>query len=332
MKRLGIILVMIALQVDLFGQEGLPNVLQTYRHLPYLSPALAGVNDFVDINAGHGIQPLSSGQSFGSNLFSAYYSTRKQSRGKNNSFRGSGTETQDDFYANKHTQAKLKIGFGTAFYSEGIGEFNNTYNSNTVAVHVPVADHTYVSLGLATGFNITRVDLADLLVRQPNDPVYQIYQNSAGSNTYLHIDAGLGLTSIKYYFAIGINNIANQRISGDDALDFKNPLVSNLVGGYRFFHSHNFEAIAVSTVTLQSNGEPTLWNFGVRGRINEQVMVGVNLTSDFSIMTQLAFQVNDILNFGYTFSTTTGTSVISNSHEIGIGLRFLNSGNYSPLW
>lgn len=330
MKRLSIIILIIAIHSDVIGQQGVPNILQRYRHLPFFSPALAGVNDYVDINVGHGVQPLTSGQSLSSNLISAYYSTRKHGHGRSNSIRGTGTETQDDFYANKHTQGQVKIGFGTALFTESIGEFSNTYNSNTVAIHVPVADHTYVSLGLAAGFNITKVDLPNLLVRQPNDPVYLLYQNSAGSNTYLHIDAGLGVTSVKYYFAVGINNIANARISGDQGLDFSNPLVSNLVGGYRFFHSHSFEAIAVSGVTFQS-GLPTLWNIGARGRLNEKVLLGLNLTSDFSIITQVGFQANDILNFGYSYSTTTGDAVVTNSHEISIGLRFLNNSNYSPI-
>ncbi|MFY0652800.1 MAG: PorP/SprF family type IX secretion system membrane protein [Cyclobacteriaceae bacterium] len=330
MKRLGILIVIIGIHTELFAQQGVPTVLQRYRHLPFFSPALTGVSDYVDVNVGHGIQPLGSGQSLKTNLLSAYYSTRQHGHGRSNSIRGTGTETQDDFYANKHTQARLKIGFGTALFTESIGEFSNTYNSTSAAVHVPVADHTYVSLGLAVGFNITKVDLPNLLVRQPNDPVYLIYQNSAGSNSYLHIDAGIGVTSIKYYFGIGVNNIANARISGDQQLDFSNPLVTNFVGGYRFFHSHNFEAIAVSSVTFQS-GVPTLWNVGTRGRISEKVLVGLNVTSDLSIITQLGFQINDYINFGYSYSMTTGDAVVTTSHEIGVGLRFLNHGNYSPL-
>lgn len=329
MKRLGIIILVVGITTDLFGQ-GVPTVLQKYRHLAYFSPAMAGVNNFVDINAGYNVQPLGQGESLKSNMFNAYYSTRQHGHSRSNSIRGTGTETMQDFYSNRNQDVKLKLGFGTAFYTESIGEFKRTYNSNTFAVHVPIANHTYLTLGLAAGLNATDVNLANLSVRDSNDPVYQRYIDSAGNNTNLHIDAGLGVTSNDYYFALGVNNIANARISGDE-LDFSNPLVSHVVGGYRFFHSHNFEAIGVTYVTFQSD-LPTQWNVGVRGRYNEIVMIGVNLTSNKSIFAQLAFQLNDNLNFGYTYSTTTGDAVIVTSHEIGIGLRFLNHNNYTPIW
>jgi type IX secretion system PorP/SprF family membrane protein len=318
------------MSADLFGQ-GIPTVLQRYRHLPYFSPSLAGANDYVDVNLGHNIQPLGNGSSVTTNMFSIYYSTRQQGHSRNNSIRGTGTQTMDEFYSNRRRNEKLKLGFGTAVYSNDVGAIKEFFNSNTFAVHVPIANHTYLTLGLATGFNNTRINLEELSLRDANDPVYIRYQNSGGSNTFLHIDAGLGITSNDYFFALGVNNIANARMSGDK-LAFSNPLISNLTGGYRFFHSHTFEAIAVSYVTFQPD-LPTLWNVGIRGRYNEVVMGGVNLTSDKSILIQLGFQANDVFNFGYTYSTTTASDVpVVATHEIGVGLRFLNHGNYSPIW
>lgn len=329
MKRIGIILLLVGLQVEVMSQ-GVPNVLQRYRHLPFFSPALAGANDFVDVNVGYGVQPLAGGQSINSTLLSGYYSTREHGHTRNNSIRGSGTETMDDFYSNRNQDVKLKLGFGTALYTEGIGAFSDTYNSNTFAVHVPVANHTYLTLGLAAGINISRVDLFELTIRDPGDPIYDRWANSNGNNTNLHIDAGIGVISNSYYAAIGVNNIANSRISGDE-LTFSNPTLLNLLGGYRFFHSHNFEAMAVTYVTMQSN-VPARWNAGLRGRINEIAMVGVNITSTNNIFVQLGIDVTDMLNFGYTYTTSTGDAVITTSHELGIGLRFLNHGNYVPLW
>lgn len=330
MKRLGIVILILGLHLDLVGQ-GIPTVLQKYRHLAFFSPAMAGVNNYLDINVGHGVQPLASGASLNTTLFSAYYSTREHGHGSNNSIRGTGTETMDDFYANRNQKSTLKMGFGTAIYTEKLGEFSKTYNSNTFAVHVPIANHTYLSMGLAAGFNSTKVDIFDLTLRDPDDEVYNRFVASGGNNTHLHIDAGLGVTSNDYYFAIGVNNIANARISGDGDLNFDNPLISNAVGGYRFFHSHSFEAIAVTSVTLQSD-VPSLWNVGLRGRINEIVTVGMNFTSNKTILAQLAFQLGDFINLGYTFSNTSGESAVVSSHEFGLGIRFLNNNNYTPIW
>lgn len=331
MKRLGIIILILGLHLDLLGQ-GIPNVLQKYRHLPFFSPAMTGVNNYLDINVGHGIQPLASGASLQTTLFSAYYSTRSQTNGSNNSIRGTGTETKEDFYANRNQRPTLKMGFGTAVYTEKLGAFTKTYNSNSYAVHVPIANHTYLTMGLAAGFNSTKVDIFDLTLKDQDDEVYNRFVASGGNNTHLHIDAGLGVTSNDYYFAIGVNNIANARISGDAALNFDNPLISNAVGGYRFFHSHSFEAIAVTSVTLQSE-VPSLWNVGLRGRINEIVTLGVNFTSNKSILAQLGFQLGDYINLGYTFSSTSGNnSPVVSSHEFGLGIRFFNNNNYTPIW
>ncbi|MEQ6119635.1 PorP/SprF family type IX secretion system membrane protein [Reichenbachiella sp. MALMAid0571] len=330
MKRLGIIILILGLHLDLFGQ-GIPTVLQKYRHLAFFSPAMTGVNNYLDINVGHGVQPLASGASLNTTLFSAYYSTRSQAHGSNNSIRGTGTETMEDFYANRNQRSTLKMGFGTAIYTEKFGEFTKTYNSNSYAVHVPIANHTYLTMGLAAGFNSTKVDVFDLTLRELDDDVYNRFVASGGNNTNLHIDAGLGVTSNDYYFAIGVNNIANALISGDSDLNFDNPLISNAVGGYRFFHSHSFEAIAVTSVTLQSD-VPSLWNVGLRGRINEVVIVGMNFTSNKTILAQLGFQLGDYINLGYTFSSTSGKSAVVSSHEFGLGIRFFNNNNYTPIW
>ena len=108
MKRLGIIILIVGLHADLLGQ-GVPTVLQTYRHLSFFSPSMTGVNDYLDINVGYGVQPLGSGQSSSTNLFSAYYSTRKHGQGSNNSIRGSGTATMEDFYANRNQSVKTNM-------------------------------------------------------------------------------------------------------------------------------------------------------------------------------------------------------------------------------
>lgn len=329
MKKIGIILIVVGLSSDLFGQ-GIPTVLQRYRHLGYFSPAMAGVNDYVDINLGHGIQPLGSGASVKTTMVSGFYSTTKQAHSGNNAIRGSGTETMENYYKNRDKRSRLKVGFGTAIYSEDFGAFTKTFNSNNVAVHVPVADHTYLSLGLGFGFNATNVDLLDLTLRTPDDPVYQAYLQTGGSNTNLHIDAGLAINSHEYYFSFGVNNIANAQLSGDE-LDFNNPIISNFQGGYRFFHTHSFEAIAVTNVTFLPES-PTLWNVGMRGRINQIVLVGVNYTSSKAVMGQFGVQLNDIINLGYTFSTSTGNTVVTSSHEIGVGIRLMNHNNYSPIW
>lgn len=331
MKRLVILILVVGLHVDLVGQ-GIPTVLQKYRHLAFFSPAMTGVNNFVDINIGQGIQPLSSGASIKSTLLSGYYSTRKHGHGQNNSIRGSGTEEMQDFYANRNQKSEMKLGFGAALYTESLGALTSTYNSNSFATHIPIANHTYLTLGLAAGINSIKFDVNELNVRTAGDAVYDAYIASGGGNTSLHIDAGLGVTSNEYYFAIGVNNIANQRISGSNELDFSNPLISNIIGGYRFFHSHSFEVIGVSAITFRAE-LPSLWNFGVRGRINEVVLVGMNFTSDKSILAQLGFKINDYFNLGYTFSATTGKNVpVTSSHEFGLGLRFMNNNNYSPIW
>lgn len=325
MKRLLIILAFAGACLELSAQD-YPGVAQKYRYLAYFSPAMAGMNDNLDINVGFNYQPSGLDNSLNTNFFSGYYSTGA-SHFSRNSIRG--TQSVDDYYSRRKS-IQLKFGFGSAVLSESVGKFSKTYNSNTFAVHVPIADHTYLSLGVAAGFNLTKLEVQKLTVEDLADPVYLSYLND-GNNSSFHIDAGLAITSDEFYFAVGLNNLANVYMSGNELLT-RNILVSNFMGGYRVYHSNDVEVIVMSMVNAQQDFDAS-WMAGVRGRYRQILMAGFNYTGQGVFITQLGIQMSDYINVGYSFSyNSSSTAIVSSAHEIGIGLRFMNHNKYSPIW
>ncbi|MFY0600065.1 MAG: PorP/SprF family type IX secretion system membrane protein [Cyclobacteriaceae bacterium] len=309
--------------------QNYPDVTQKYRYLAYFNPAMAGMNNNLDINAGMNLQPSGLDNSLNTSFFSGYYSTGASHQSRN-SIRG--TQSVDDYYARRKTNS-LKFGFGTAVFVEDIGGLKSTYNSNTFAVHVPIAEHTYLSLGVAAGFNFLSYDVDNFKPEQEDDPIIDAIRADA-QNTSFHIDAGLAVLSDEFYFGIGLNNLTNSYMSGNEDLT-EDILVTTFMGGYRFYHSNDIEVIGVGTVNLQNTSADTntAWNFGVRGRYRQILMAGLNYTSSSAFIIQLGLQANDYLNLGYSFSYKSSSDVVVNStHEIGVGIRLLNHNKYSPIW
>ncbi|MEP0368812.1 MAG: PorP/SprF family type IX secretion system membrane protein [Cyclobacteriaceae bacterium] len=325
MKKLIVILIGLVVGLEATAQS-YPNVTQKYRYLAYFSPAMAGMNDNLDINAGFNFQPSGLDNTLNTNFFSGYYSTGV-SQGSRNAIRG--TQSVDDYYGRRQ-RAELKMGFGTAIMSEDVGEITSTYNSNAFAVHVPIADHTYLSMGVAVGFNFRTVNGDRFTARDGGDEVI-IEVGQDKNNSSLHIDAGLGVTSDEFYLAVGLNNLTNVYMSGNEILTEK-IFISNFMGGYRLYHSNDLEAIVMAMVNVQENFDPA-WNVGVRGRYRQILMAGFNYTGDGSFITQLGLQMNDYLNVGYSFAYKgSSTAVVNSIHELGIGLRLMNHNKYVPIW
>lgn len=323
-------IIIIAFVIGVVGfaaaQSSYPGVTQKYRYLPYFSPAMAGMNDNLDINFGYNNQPSGLSNSLTGTFFSGYFSTGA-AHSTRNSIRG--TQSVDDYYS-RRKNLSLRFGFGTAVLSEQIGNYTKTYNSNTFAVHVPVAEHTYLSMGVALGFNIANLDVTELTVRDPSDPVYQAYL-ADGDNSSFHIDAGIAILSDDFYLAVGLNNLTNVYVSGNE-LATQKVMVANFMGGYRVFHSNDVEIIAVSMVNTQQDLDAA-WNIGVRGKFRQILMAGFNYTGQKAFITQLGVQINDYINLGYSLSYNTNPAlVVTSAHEIGVGLRFFNHNKYVPIW
>jgi type IX secretion system PorP/SprF family membrane protein len=326
MKKLVLIILLLGSTETILWAQDYPNVTQKYRYLPYYSPAMAGVNDYLDLNVGFNVQPSGLNNSLNTNFFSGYYSTGSSQQSRN-AIRG--TQSVDDYFSRRKSVG-LKFGFGTSIFNENTGYVAKTYNSNTVAIHIPVAEHTYISFGAAAGFNFANADVEKILVERKDDPVYQRYLDD-GSNTSFHLDLGLAAISDNFYFAVGLNNVVNGYLSGNEDLTRK-IIVTNFMGGYRVLHSNDLEIIVMSQMTTQQDFETT-WHAGARARYRQILMAGFNFAGQGAIITQFGLQANDYINIGYSFNyKTSSTAVVSSIHEIGIGIRLMNNNKYSPIW
>jgi type IX secretion system PorP/SprF family membrane protein len=326
MKKITLILTFtLGIVASSFAQS-YADITQKYRYLAYFSPAMAGMNDNLDVNVGFNVQPSGLNNTLNTNFFSAYYSTGANHNSKN-SIRG--TQSVDDYYTRRKS-ISMKFGFGTTVFVEDVGGLKSTYNSNTFAVHVPIADHTYLALGLAAGFNLQTYDIGAFRAEDDDDPIIDAINND-NQNTSLHLDAGLSVISDDFYFGVGLNNLANVYVAGNELLT-ESILVSNFMGGYRAYHSNDIEVIVVGSVNIQDNIDAA-WDFGVRGRYRQILMAGFNYTARGAFITQLGIQMSDYINLGYSFSyNASSTAVVSSAHEIGIGLRFMNHNKYNPIW
>ena len=199
-KLLTLIIALIAIGADSFGQ-GKVVIGQYFQNLPAFSPAFTGANDYLDIRTGFRKQWAGFDGSPSTGFLSIYSPIRlKKNPYKANSLRSS---SQAQYYKggkiNNDRNGDTRLGIGGYVLVDDQGPLTETEGMLSFAAHVPVAERTYLSLGVSAGILNSSIDLNDItVVDELNDAVYLSYVNNGASNSFFNLNASLGVHSESY--------------------------------------------------------------------------------------------------------------------------------------
>ena len=308
---------------------------QYFQNLPAFSPAFTGANDYLDIRTGFRKQWAGFDNAPNTIFLSAYSPIRVNKRNpyQRNSLRGSTNRRYHKGGA--VNKPGVKLGAGGYILIDEKGPFTELEIMPSLAVHVPVMKHTYLSMGLSGGLLNNKIDLDDItVVDEINDATYLSYVNNGASNSYFNLNFSLGIHSARYYFSYGMMQVSRTFLSGNEQINSEGAGTRHhLLGGYRFFAGKKWELIPNTFLRIQGN-QPFFFEAGLRARYNENLWIGASYRNDQTIVGMLGLSFSDKINFGYAYEyKNSGFDHFNRgSHEITLGLRLFNYGSYTPIW
>ena len=324
------VLALLILHIDSFGQGKIITG-QYFQNLPAFSPSFTGANDFLDIRTGIRSQWAGFDGAPTTAFLSAYSPIRLNSNGRNT---GPATSSPDHDGMKSH-QNRLKLGAGGHMLIDDRGPFQVNEGLLNFAVHIPVAEKTYLSLGMATGFLNARVNLSEITVEDGiNDETYLSYMRNGDSNTFLTLNSSLGLHSDRYYVSYSAMQMVRSLISGNEDVNNDGADIGHhIIGGYRFFLNEKWELIPNTFLRIVS-GQPLLFEVGARVRYSENLWAGLSYRKNGTYVGMVGMDLTDVIHFAYAFEYRNADfdNFNNGSHEVTLGLRLFNRSGYRSMW
>ena len=247
----------------------------------------------------------------------------------------------EEAYRNKNT---LRHGVGGLLLYDETGSITRWMVYGSYALHVPIKDNLYISLGAHLGILRHGLD-GDELVSDPfnpgvSDPALQ------GNLSSIVPDLALGAMVYKmspeggmpgYYVGFAVNQLLQSNLSFSDVEKNKLPLHYFITAGYSYPLSNKIDLIpSVALKFLQ--GAPISYQFNARGafqlsdKSNLWIGAGISNEGTFPFLFGLGISKFLDLNFSYdlvtsnlkNFTNTILPADISSTqtYEISLGLRF----------
>lgn len=291
---------------------------QYIQNMPAYSPSMAGMNNFLDINAGFRKQWVGLHEAPSANYASAYGTLNPKEKSEN----GLGLPI-------------MKHGVGGFVLFEEQGFYKQSEVSFTYAVHVPLFKDIFMSVGISPSIYHGRFDVDKVWVKDPSgDQTYQSIMQNGTSNTTLHVNTGLTLYSSKFYFSYGLMEATDVLIAGNR--DFNNNSSTNrhhFLAGYRYGLNEDFELIPNTFVRLDQ-ARPAFFEVGMRARYQSNMWAGLSYRNDNTFVGMLGMNFMEKFKFGYAYEFKSGdiSQYNGGTHELVLGMRLFNYTNPALMW
>ncbi len=297
-----------------------------YMHNPYvLNPAAAGMNDYLDIN-------LSYRQQWAGfdNAPTTYYLSATKALGKrpakltyNPSLRTSDIQIKP---IEQKTPGKLKHALGGYVIGDNYGVFEKISGGLSYALHIPVGNTMYASIGLGAGASNYSIDQNQLTLGDAADNTFTTFIGSGTSQTYFDLNGGVALYSDKLYFGYsGTQVIENEIYFGSEATQAALLLHHFISAGYKIQAGENL-SITPGFVVKYLNPAPVSYDLNMKFEFKDKFWIGAAYRNEDAIVGLLGLKINDLIKIGYSYDYTTSNLGDFNSggHEVVLGLMIGN--------
>ena len=196
------------------------------------------------------------------------------------------------------------------------------------AYRIQVNEDAYVSFGLKVGFNVYQAYLSDLVINDPNDPVFAYDVNF---KFLPNVGVGILWHSDRFFIGASAPKILKNRIQSQNSENvYREVLHFYGMGGYVFFLS---DVLKFKPTVLYRWAERTPSFVDITGSLllYDRVWIGATyrLSNSYGLIFQ--FNVSNQLKFGYSYDLTTfhPTQVNAGTHEFLISYDFITTNRRS---
>jgi len=219
---------------------------------------------------------------------------------------------------------RFNVGLGLSIVNDKWGPIRQNGVYVDYAYRVKLRQDQFLSFGLKGGFNIYQAYLTDIVVNDPNDPVFAYDVNF---KFLPNLGVGIMWHSDRFFLGVSSPKILKNRIQSQNTETvYREVLHFYGMGGYVFFLS---DVLKFKPTILYRWAErtPSFADFSGSFLLYDRVWIGATyrLKNSYGLIFQ--FNVNTQLKFGYSYDQTTfhPTQVNSGTHEFLISYDFIYS-------
>jgi type IX secretion system PorP/SprF family membrane protein len=218
----------------------------------------------------------------------------------------------------------LNVSVGLSIINDKWGPIRQNGVYADYAYRIQVNQNQYVSFGLKVGFNVYQAYLTDLVINDPNDPVFAYDVNF---KFLPNMGVGFLWHSDRFFIGASAPKILKNRIQSQNTENvYREVLHFYGMGGYVFYLN---EVLKFKPTVLYRWAERTPSFFDISGSflLYDRVWVGATYRVSNSYGLIFQFNVNNQLKFGYSYDQTTfhPTQVNAGTHEFLISYDFVTS-------
>lgn len=313
--------------------QQLPQHTQYVQNNFLLNPAVAGIENYIDLRAGYRTQwvglegaPTSFYTSLHSSINKNDRNTQRLSMRNAAAGSGSGANKNNRFYIKPHH------GVGATLQMDKAGLLKIFSLNLSYAYHLPLTSSLNVSAGVVAGVKQYRLNKNALDLVTPNDPFA-----SGDFGDMNKADLGVGLWLYSNSFFVGMSGLqllrseSNSNGGGPEAALQKHYYATT---GVRIKASDEVTLSPSVMVKMAEDGQ-TMFDGNTKLTYSDRFWVGVSYRHHDAFAGAVGVYVNHMLDISYSYDITTSNlhTASANTHEVVIGLKLNNAQKVlCPQW
>lgn len=314
---------------------------QYFQNMVMVNPAVAGLEDFMDLKVGYRQQWTGldlSPQTFYLSAHAPLSVKPSEFSYRNNALRISDPTAFDQLETRSSISnaSSVRHGLGGYIYNDQQGIFQQTSAFVTYAAHIRLNGRTRLALGLSGGLNNRQINTDGITVSNPDaDPTFNRILNQSGGNTSLDLNAGLFLYAENYYIGYSADRILRNPITTSaDSLNERQDIYHYVLAGLRFNLGNSLMLLPGAFIGT-SSVLPLTYDINIRLRYNDVVWIGAAYRNSGTVAGMLGLNIDNRfnVNYSYDYGVSSVRDFRSGTHEIVLGFILFNQENSAPyLW
>lgn len=325
MKSFSSLSILLLFSLICYAQENLRSTQYIFNNY-LINPAISGIDNYTDVKLGYRNQwkglegaPVTQYISVNAPIGEDFV------RSSVNSFSGSGYNPMSRSYVNTYTSAEPHHGIGFYALTDKAARVRQTNISGTYAYHLGLRYDVNLSVGISAGIASTSIDVANVTVDDPTDPLL-----SADYNNKIRPDVGAGfwLYSPRFFAGASAKQILGYRsktANRQNNLPAYQTTVFYGTVGYKFFVDEDIAFIPSALLTYWLSA-PTAIDANLKIAYQDKFWIGGSLRNNDSFSALAGFNIASLINICYSYDVTTSAlrSVNNGTHEIVLGILLNN--------
>jgi len=321
MRKILLILSLSSFAVCAKAQQ-IPITSQPLTNAYYYNPAAAGVQKYVDITLGARQQWL--GIDNAPQTYYAYVnSALGKTQGKDFSYLSLPVSNPGYYKTIQDSKPRVQHALGGRLYADSYGAFSEIGIGADYAIHLPLKEKVYLSLGLGFEASNFYFDRAKAEVLDEFDPTYDQFLNGQESEFLVNGRVGAYLYTDKLRIGYALNQLIQNRLnSQDDPGSYQGQKIHHFGNAsYRF--TLNKLGITPSLAILFADQAPINLYGGLLFDYNRIILLSAAYRNEGSVILGIGFTFAKIVRLSYTYDLPISGQLKSynyGSHEVVIKL------------